>query len=150
MINLANVSNGVVADNKVLIGGLEYMLTDDEVIKLNDIIKGFISSRGTTNTKALSKTETKATKTTQQSKSDSEFPALGTPTCTIGRITAYKTLVRYWEVEKFCPDKVKYALKKSLTEAGATWSKQYGAYEFKTVKACNEWLKAQKARLESK
>ena len=142
MINFTNSLNTVTADNKVLIGGLTYMLTDDEAIKLNDIIKGMISTRNTTNTK--SKPEPK------QSKSDSEFPSLGTPTCTIGRITAYKTLVRYWEVEKFCPDKVKYALKKSLAEAGATWSKQYGAYEFKTVKACNDWLKAQKARLENK
>lgn len=44
MINLAE-NNKLVADNRVVIGGLEYMLTDDETIRLNDVIKGLISAR---------------------------------------------------------------------------------------------------------
>lgn len=44
MVNLAE-NNKLVADNEVVIGGLKYMLTDDETIKLNDIIKGMISTR---------------------------------------------------------------------------------------------------------
>lgn len=44
MINLAENSK-LVADNIVTLGGLEYKLTNDEVIRLNDIIKGMISTR---------------------------------------------------------------------------------------------------------
>lgn len=44
MINLVENSK-LVADNIVSIGGLEYKLTDDETIRLNDIIKGMIDMR---------------------------------------------------------------------------------------------------------
>ena len=54
MINLVENSK-LVADNEVVIGGLKYMLTDDETIKLNDIIKGMIASR---NGKGVAKPET--------------------------------------------------------------------------------------------
>ena len=38
-------TNNVVADNRVVLCDLEYMLTDDEVLKLNDVIKGMLSQR---------------------------------------------------------------------------------------------------------
>jgi hypothetical protein len=147
MINFTKMNGvAVVADNKVSIGGLEYMLTDDECIKLNDIIKGMISTRNTTNSLAPAKSNTTTTTTTTKSSKDSkDFPDLGTPTCTIGFVTAYAKLIRYWETG-FCPNKVKYGIKQSLKEAGAKWNSEQGAFEFPTVKAANDWLKAQKAR----
>lgn len=142
----------VVADNKVSIGGLEYMLTDDECIKVRDIINGLISTRNQPKQSLAPATSTSTTTQTQQSKKSKKsdkFPNLGEPTCTLTYITAYSKLVRYWEVQRFVPDKVKYALKHAIAEAGGEWNKDKGAYEFKTVKACNDFLKAQKAREEA-
>lgn len=54
--------------------------------------------------------------------------------------------VRYWEVAKFTPSKVKYGISKSLKEAGASWDSTLDAYTFPTKKAFNAWCKAQKNR----
>ena len=53
--------------------------------------------------------------------------------------------VRYWEV-RFTPDKVKYGIKASLKEAGATWDDNLKAFKFDTKKAFDAWVKAQKER----
>lgn len=45
MINLTNTTK-IAYDNIVSLGGLTYEMSDDEVIKLNDIIKGMVSTRG--------------------------------------------------------------------------------------------------------
>ena len=46
MINLANNSTNVVADNKVAFCGLEYLLTDKEAQQLKVILDGMVSTRG--------------------------------------------------------------------------------------------------------
>jgi hypothetical protein len=48
MLNFANVSNNVVADNKVSFCGLEYLLTDKEATQLKSILDGMVGSRGNT------------------------------------------------------------------------------------------------------
>lgn len=48
MLNFANVSNKVVADNKVSFCGLEYLLTDKEATQLKGILDGMVGSRGNT------------------------------------------------------------------------------------------------------
>ena len=62
MVNLVENSR-LVAENIVTIGGLEYKLTDDETIRLNDVIKGMISAR---NGKGTTGTTTAAPKTKKQ------------------------------------------------------------------------------------
>ena len=54
--------------------------------------------------------------------------------------------VRYWELAKFTPDKVKYGIKASLKEAGAKWDDNLKAFTFTTKKSFNAWVKAQKER----
>ena len=53
--------------------------------------------------------------------------------------------VRYWEAT-FTPDKVKYGIKASLKEAGATWDDNLKCFKFDTKKEFDAWVKAQKAR----
>ena len=55
MIKFNNANVGVVADNRVVLCDIEYMLTDDEVLKVKSIIDGLISSR---NNSAVSSTGT--------------------------------------------------------------------------------------------
>ena len=57
-----------------------------------------------------------------------------------------KLAVRYWDKGSFTPDKVKYGIKSSLKEAGATYNADLEAFVFNTKKAYTAWCKAQKAR----
>lgn len=53
--------------------------------------------------------------------------------------------VRYWEAQ-YTPEKVRYGIKASLKEAGATWDDNLKCFKFNTKKAYDAWVKAQKAR----
>ena len=46
MLKFNNVNTSVVADNKVILCDLEYMLTDDEAMKIKSILDGLVSQRG--------------------------------------------------------------------------------------------------------
>ena len=52
--------------------------------------------------------------------------------------------VRYWE-RTFTPDKVRYGIKASLKEAGASWDDNLKCFKFNTKKEFDAWAKAQKA-----
>jgi len=81
---------------------------------------------------------------------DAKFPALGEATVIGDNITVYDgQKVRYWELG-FLPSKVKYGIKCSLKDAGASWDKESGAFVFKTKKDCTAWCKAQKERASKK
>ena len=137
----------------ISINGVDFgKLNESQTEQLIGIIKGF--QNGQT---GLSLNNTKSnTKSNSKPKTNDEYVNvdLGKPTCIIGMVTAYKTLVRYWEKDitgQFIYDEKKrekfnFALRSSLTDAGATWNSDKKAYEFKTVKEANVWLKEQKAR----
>ena len=57
-----------------------------------------------------------------------------------------KLAVRYWQKGGFTPDKVKYGIKSSLKEAGATYNADLEAFVFNTKKAYTAWCKAQRDR----
>ena len=57
-----------------------------------------------------------------------------------------KLAVRYWQKGGFTPDKVKYGIKSSLKEAGATYNADLEAFVFSTKKAYTAWCKAQRDR----
>lgn len=153
-LNLNLLAGNAVSEKmyNISIDGIDFgKLTESDTEKLISIIKGFQNqstgvSLNTTNTapkqSVKQSPEAKQHKALKESK---DFPDLGEPTCVLGNITAYTKLVRYWE-KGFVPDKVKYGIKMALKTAGAEWNKDKGAFEFKTVKACNDFLKAQKAR----
>lgn len=48
MLNFANTTTNVVADNKVSFCSLEYLLTDKEATQLKSILDGMVGSRGNT------------------------------------------------------------------------------------------------------
>lgn len=134
----------------ISIDGVDFgKLSETDTEKLIGIIKGF--QNGQT---GLSLNNTKSKPKSNSKKDDYVNVDLGEPTCIIGMVTAYKTLVRYWEKDitgQFIYDEKKresfnYALRSSLTTAGAIWNGDKKAYEFKTVKEANAWLKEQKAR----
>ena len=91
-------------------------------------------------------------KTTSKSVSktaDKPDPLKGVKVVGIGQfVRAYdeKLAVRYWDKGSFTPDKVKYGIKASLKEAGATYSADLEAFVFNTKKAYTAWCKAQKER----
>lgn len=81
---------------------------------------------------------------------DAKFPPLGEATVIGDNVTVYDGIkVRYWELG-FLPSKVKYGIKCSLKDAGASWDKESGAFVFKTKKDCTAWCKAQKERASKK
>ena len=82
-------------------------------------------------------------------KADKPDPLKGVKVVGIGNfVRAYdeKLAVRYWDKGSFTPDKVKYGIKSSLKEAGATYNADLEAFVFSTKKAYTAWCKAQKAR----
>ena len=88
-------------------------------------------------------------KTSKVKPNSHEFKAIGDDKAyVLGCSKVYPThkLVRQWEGE-FRPSNVRYAVKMSLLNSGATWNENYEAYEFHTKKDFEAWVKAQKARL---
>lgn len=59
MLKFNNVSE-VVADNRVVLCDLEYMLTDDEVLRIKSIIDGLVANRGGAGIASTSQTAYKA------------------------------------------------------------------------------------------
>lgn len=56
MRDYTKTNNTSVTDNKVIIGGLTYMLTDDECDKVKSVLDGIISTRNSTSTPTTSTT----------------------------------------------------------------------------------------------
>ena len=138
MLNL----NNTVADNTVVINGVTIgRLSDENAQKIISIIHAMENG----NVEPKVSTTTTTTKATKKS-SDKEFPDLGTPKATVGFCTQYKNAIRYWE-NGFTPDKVRFGIKSSLKESGAVWSKEYGAFVFKTIKEADNFMAEQKKRL---
>ena len=137
-------TNKVVADNEVIINGHSFgMLTDTDTEKLIGIIKGMQSGQPTG-----TKTYTASSTAKAEKPSKSDFPTIdhGKALETVGFVSRYDgNVVTYWD-NGFVPNKVKYGIKMSLKDAGAEWSAEKGGFVFKTKKACDEYMKAQKAR----
>ena len=149
MIDFTKMNGTIVADNKVSIGGLEFMLTDDECIKVRDIINGLISTRNTTNSLAPATTTPTSTKSTKSTTtSTTTLPEIGDVTYKFDYATVFKSKVRITnnvnEKNSFIPKPIFNGVSQSLRAAGAKWSKDTQSWEFQTIKACNDWCKAQK------
>lgn len=84
-------------------------------------------------------------KDSKKPSNNKDFPELGKPDETVKAVNRYGKLIRYWE-NGFVVNKVKYGIKMALKEAGATWNKEQGAFEFKTLKDAKAFMQAQKAR----
>lgn len=111
---------------------IEYQILEDKGNMPN-----LVDDTVKTTSKAVSKT------------ADKPDPLKGVKVVGIGNfVRAYdeKLAVRYWDKGSFTPDKVKYGIKSSLKEAGATYSADLEAFVFSTKKAYTAWCKAQKAR----
>ena len=112
---------------------IEYQILQDVSNQPNLVMDDTVK----TTSKAVSKT------------ADKPDPLKGVKVVGIGQfVRAYdeKLAVRYWQKGGFTPDKIKYALKSSLKEAGAKWNEELDAFKFDTKKAYTAWCKAQKAR----
>ena len=111
---------------------IEYQILQDVANQPN-----LVDDTVKTTSKAVSKT------------ADKPDPLKGVKVVGIGQfVRAYDEVlaVRYWQKGGFTPDKIKYALKSSLKEAGAKWNEELDAFKFDTKKAYTAWCKAQKAR----
>lgn len=120
-LNLSALANNETVSAKmysITIDGVSFgKLSESDTEKLIGIIKGM---QGATQAPVVQQSVPQVVVVKKSNKSESkDFPDLGTPSSTVGNITAYKNLVRYWEVG-FVPDKVKYGIKMALKEAGAT------------------------------
>ena len=117
---------------------IQYQIIEDNAPQLVD------ESVSTPTVKATAKSTTKT---------ESEFPKLADKADeTVGVITRYGKFVRNWEVGMdgkvggYVMDKVKYATKKAITEAGASWDKDKKAYAFPKVSDAKAFMAAQKER----
>lgn len=146
-LNLNQLANSVAVVEKmysISIDGVSFgELSETDTEKLIGIIKGMQSGKqlSTTTAPATPKTEVVVKKSSSKVWKN---PDLGTPTCTLKGVVAYKSLVRITAYGN-----ARYAIKMAIKEKGGAWDEANEAYKFPTVKACNEFLKAQKAYEES-
>lgn len=159
MLQFKKQINEVIADNRVVLCDLEYMLTDDEVIRVKSIIEGMISQRGDNEI---------AKKASQPEKVNTlhEVPEKSEPAPIPGKKMYQADFITVTEVDGkvrvylHCPvkgekgEKVRYALKKGFKDAGAKWSGDYKAGEFhwtfQTKKQAQDYIKAEKQRASQK
>lgn len=92
--------------------------------------------------------------TKKSTKKGEDFPKLADkPDDTVGIITRYGKLVRNWEVGfdgkvgGYTTDKARYATKKAIQDAGATWDNEQKAYAFKKVSDAKAFMKTQTERM---
>lgn len=125
MINLANlVENDEL--NIVTLGGLEYKLTDEEVIRLNDIIKGMISSRNGKQNKTVTTTGSSVKKSFNGKAKDVEVA-----------MSATKKTVK---LESYVGKDVWEVLKRRFESVGGAYDKDTKTITFKTEKAAKEFI----------
>lgn len=125
MINLANlVENDEL--NIVTLGGLEYKLTDEEVIRLNDIIKGMISSRDGKQNKTVTTTGSSAKKSFNGKAKDVEVA-----------MSATKKTVK---LDSYVGKDVWEVLKRRFESVGGAYDKDSKTITFRTEKAAKEFI----------
>ena len=125
MINLVE-NNKLVVDNIVTLGGLEYKLTDDEVIRLNDIIKGMISSRDGKQSKTTATVGSVAKKSFNGKAKDFEVA-----------MSATKKVVK---LDSYVGKDVWEVLKGRFESVGAKYDKETKSITFKTEKDAKEFI----------
>lgn len=125
MINLAEVSS-IEYDNIVSLGGLEYKLSNDEVIRLNDIIKGMISSRNG-----------KQNKTTATVGSSAKKGFKGKATDVEVAMSATKKVVK---LDGYVGKDVWQVLKRRFESVGGTYDKDTKTITFKTEKDAKNFI----------
>lgn len=126
--------------------GMKYTGSIEDVMALITKMQSPIHSDPSKQSAVVMPNEVRTSKVKPDSK---EFPTIGDDKAyVLGCSKVYPTLklVRHWEGE-FRPKNVRYAVKMSLMDGGATWNKNHEAYEFHTKKDFDAWVKAQKARL---
>jgi hypothetical protein len=125
MINLTE-NNKLVADNIVSLGGLEYRLTDDEVIKINDVIKGLISSRNGKQSKTVAVSSGKKSKSFSGKAKD-----------VVVEMTATKKEVK---LDSYVGKDVWEVLKRRFEAKGGVYSKENKTITFKSDKVAKEFI----------
>lgn len=125
MVNLAEVSS-IEYDNIVSLGGLEYKLSNDEVIRLNDIIKGMISSRNGKQNKAVVTVGSSAKKSFSGKAKDVEVA-----------MSATKKVVK---LDSYVGKDVWEVLKRRFESVGGAYDKDTKTITFKTEKAAKEFI----------
>lgn len=125
MINLAEVSS-IEYDNIVSLGGLEYKLSNDEVIRLNDIIKGMISSRNGKQNKTTTVVGSSAKKSFNGKAKDVEVA-----------MSATKKVVK---LDSYVGKDVWEVLKRRFESVGAKYDKESKSITFKTEKDAKEFI----------
>ena len=125
MINLVE-NNTIAVDNIVTLGGLEYKLTDEEVIRLNDIIKGMISSRDGKQNKTVATTGSSAKKSFNGKAKDVEVA-----------MSATKKTVK---LDSYVGKDVWEVLKRRFESVGGAYDKDTKTITFKTEKAAKEFI----------
>ena len=123
MINLVE-NNKVAVDNIVTLGGLEYKLTDEETIKLNDIIKGMIATR---NGKGVKTVATPAQKKGFNGKAKAVEISM----------TATKKTVK---LDSYVGKDVWEVLKRRFEAVGGTYNKENKSITFKSEKEAKEFV----------
>lgn len=141
MLNMDNFKMQVgQKDNTIVVNGIKFLANDADTKKILAIIGAQNTKPHGENFKKPEKPDTSKAKVVPD-----KFPNLGVPTKSVGKFTFYQTksgvLVRFWE-SGFCPKNVKFALKSTLKECGATWDAENGAYKL-TAQQANELYKAQ-------
>ncbi len=125
MINLVE-NNTIAVDNIVTLGGLEYKLTDEEVIRLNDIIKGMISSRDGKQNKTVTTTGSSAKKSFNGKAKDVEVA-----------MSATKKTVK---LDSYVGKDVWEVLKRRFESVGGAYDKDSKTITFRTEKAAKEFI----------
>ena len=123
MINLTNTTK-IAYDNIVSLGGLTYEMSDDEVIKLNDIIKGMVSTRGG-----------KVSKAPVVASSKKAFK--GTATDVEVAMSATKKVVK---LDGYVGKDVWQVLKRRFESVGGTYDKDSKSITFKTEKDAKNFI----------
>ena len=154
MVNLANTTNNVSADNKVSFCGLEYLLTDSEATKLKGIIEGMISTRNTpkASTPLVFEEEQKEHKGIVVEGKKLWEEDFCTITCALNAEGK-----KEYRLYITCPvkgekgEKIRYAIKKSAKECGAIFNPEKNAYKsgriwwiFKTRKEAEAYVATRK------